>query len=176
MKRNHPGVREWLVLSAAVIAVIVGYQQIADERNARKASEERLARAEARSQAEKVSGWITWDTETGMGSVLANRSDQPVYEVVAFRVAAYGAGPHTGIEVGESAGELRTFSILPPGEQRTSFGPGWHAAGLRPGVELAFRDQAGLSWVRLVDGSLRRLRTTPVDYYGIAENQEWSTP
>jgi hypothetical protein len=170
-------VREWLVLVAAVIAVAVGYQQIADERDARKASEQRFVRAEKRSQAEKISAWITWDTEAGMGAILANRSDQPVYEVVAFRVAAYGAGPQTGIQIGESSGELRTFSILPPGEQHTSFGPGWHAMGLRPGVEIAFRDQAGLNWVRLVDGSLRRLQAnSAVDYYGIAENQEWSTP
>jgi hypothetical protein len=174
--RNHSGVREWLVLLAAVVAVVVGYQQIADERDARKASEQRFARAETRAQAEKISAWIAGDTEEGMPAVLANRSDQPVYEVIAYRVAAYGAAPHTGKELGEEFGEFRTFSILPPGIQKTDFAYGWNAMGLRPGVEIAFRDQAGINWVRLADGLLKQIDRRPVDYYDLAENQEWSTP
>lgn len=176
LTRNHSGVREWLVLAAALTAVVVGWQQIADEREARKASERRLARSEARRQAEKISAWITGDTEAGMPAVLANRSDQPVYEVIAFRVAAYGAAAHIGREVGEDFGEFRTFSILPPGKQRTSFDFGWNAPGLRPGVEIAFRDQAGVNWARSADGTLKKLGSRPIEYYGLAESQAWSTP
>lgn len=99
-----------------------------------------------------------------MLAVLANRSDQPVYEAIAYRVAAYGGAPHTSKEIGERFGEFRPFSALPPGEEKTSFPLGWNAAGLRPGVEIAFRDQTRINWVRLADGILKRIDRRPVDY------------
>lgn len=176
LARHHSWVREWLVLAAAVIAVAVGYQQIGDERAARRAVEDRIARGEVRAQAERVAAWIAGDEDAGMEAVLANRSDQPVYQVIAWRVAAYGAGAHKGQELDELSGELRTFAALPPGEYKTLFSPGFHGMGLRPGIELAFRDQAGVTWIRFADGRLKRVRVSPIDFYGINEAQGWEIP
>jgi hypothetical protein len=173
---HHSSVRDWLILFAAVAAAFVGWQQIADERNARKAGEQRLLREARRSQAEKISAWIDADHEFSMDATLANRSNQPVYQVVIWRVAAYGAGPRSGRELDESSGEYRTFATLPPGRYTTFFGPGFHGAGLKPGVEVAFRDQAGITWVRAEDGLLRRSNLSPADLYGLAEPQAWDIP
>lgn len=174
--RHHSWVREWLILAAAVIAVVVGFQQIGDEREARRAVEQRLARSEAREQAEKIAAWIARDHDAGMDAVLANRSEQPVYQVILWRVAAYGAGARSGRELDERSGEYRTFAALPPGEYATLFQPGFNGMGLKPGVEIAFRDQAGVTWVRFADGRLRRTRASPVEFYGLNEAQGWETP
>ncbi len=176
LARHHSWVREWLVLAAAVIAVVVGFQQIGDEREARKEVERRLARSEAREQAEKIAAWIARDREAGMDAVLANRSEQPVYQVILWRVAAYGAGAHSGRELDERSGEYRTFATLPPGEYETLFEPGFHGMGLKPGVEIAFRDQAGITWVRFADGRLKRSRVSPIEFYGLNEAQGWEIP
>lgn len=176
LTRHHSSVRDWLILFAAVAAAFVGWQQIADERTARKAGEQRLLREARRSQAEKISAWIDADHEFSMDAALANRSDQPVYQVVVWRVAAYGAGARSGRELDESSGEYRTFATLPPGRYTTFFGPGFHAAGLEPGVEIAFRDQAGITWVRSADGLLHRASSSPAGFYGLAEPQAWDIP
>jgi hypothetical protein len=176
LARHHSSVRDWLILFAAVAAAFVGWQQIADERNARKAGEERLLREARRSQAERISAWINADNEFSMDATLANRSDQPVYQVIIWRVAAYGAGAHSGRELDEASGEYRTFATLPPGRYTTFFEPGFHGMGLKPGVEIAFRDQAGITWIRSGDGLLRRTTLSPVDFYGLAEPQAWDIP
>jgi hypothetical protein len=176
LARHHSSVRDWLILFAAVVAAFVGWQQIADERHARKASEQRLLRETSRAQAEKISAWINADHEFSMNAALANRSNQPVYQVVIWRVAAYGAGARSGRELDESSGEYRTFATLPPGRYTTFFGPGFHGMGLKPGVEIAFRDQAGITWVRSADGLLRRSDSSPADFYGLAEPQAWDIP
>jgi hypothetical protein len=176
LARHHSSVRDWLILFAAVAAAFVGWQQIADERNARKAGEQRLLQEARRSQAEKISAWINRDNEFSMDAILNNRSDQPVYQVVVWRVALYGAGARSARELDESSGEYRTFATLPPGGYTTFFGPGFHGGGLKPGVEIAFRDQAGSTWVRSGDGLLRRSHLSPVDFYGLAESQAWDIP
>jgi len=48
--RHQRTSREWLVLVAAVIAGIAGWQQIADERDARKGAEQDAEVAERREQ------------------------------------------------------------------------------------------------------------------------------
>jgi len=165
-------------LVAALVAVVVGYQQISDERAARRAVEDRIARGEARAQAEKVAAWVSGESPAGMKAVLANRSDQPVYQVIVWRVSAYGAGFHEGREIGElsGTGALQTFAALPPGEYQTLFDPGFNGMGARPGIEIGFRDQAGATWVRFADGRLKRSNASPIDFYGINEAQSWETP
>jgi hypothetical protein len=169
---NHSSVRDWLILFAAVAAAFVGLQQIADERNARKAGEQRLLEEARRSQAEKISAWINRDNEFSMDATLTNRSDQPVYQVVIWRVALYGAGARSGRELNESSGEYRTFATLPPGRYWTWF----PRRGPKAGIEIAFRDQAGITWVRFADGLLRRSSLSPIDFYGLAESQAWDFP
>lgn len=176
LTRHQRAVREWLVLLAAVAAGVAGWQQIADERNARKGVEDRILHEEQRSQAEKVSAWIAADSEHGMEAVLTNRSDQPVYQVIVWRVAVYGAGAHTGRELGELSGEDRTFAALPPGRYRTTFDPGFAGMGRKAGVEIAFRDQAGRAWIRRADGILRSIRLSPIEFYGLNEAQAWAIP
>lgn len=176
LTEHHSPIRDWLILFAAVAAAFVGWQQIADERNARKAGEQRLLQEARRSQAERISAWINRDNEFSMDAILANRSDQPVYQVVLWRVALYGAGARSGRELDESSGEYRTFATLPPGRHTTFFGPGFHGGGLRPGVEIAFRDQAGITWVRSADGLLHKSSLSPIDLYGLAESQAWDIP
>jgi hypothetical protein len=174
--RSHQQVtREWLVLGAAVLAGFVGWQQIQDERDARKASERHIAVAERREQAEQISTWIVVDEEGGMQVVLANGSNQPVYEAVVSRVAVQGSGAHIGRELGDelTASEQHAFAVIPPGEYLTTFGGGFHGMGREPGIEIGFRDRAGVNWVRFADGVLREVRGTPVSYYGLSLPRTW---
>lgn len=161
------------MLGAAVVAGLLGWQQIQDERDARKMNERHIAADERKEQAEQISTWIVADREEGMQVVLANGSNQPVYEAVVSRVAVQGSGAHTGRELDERLGEQRDFSVIPPGEYLTAFGAGFHGMGREPGIEIGFRDRAGVNWVRFADGVLREIRPSPVSYYGLSLPRSW---
>lgn len=167
--------REWLVLGAAVLAGFLGWQQIQDERDARKANERHIAADERKEQAEQISTWIVADEEEGMQVVLANGSNQPVYEAVVSRVAVQGSGAQTGRELDErlAGSEQRAFAVIPPGEYLTTFGAGFHGMGREPGIEIGFRDRAGVHWVRFADGILREIQPSPVRYYRLSLPRSW---
>jgi hypothetical protein len=46
----------------------------------------------------------------------------------------------------------------------------------RAGVEIAFQDSAGRSWIRDYRGALRQLKGDHVSHYGLSEPLSWRSP
>lgn len=180
LSRHQRTLREWLVLVAAVIAGVAGWQQIADERDARKDAEDDALLTERRAQANEIAAWIgprsprSDDTSV----VLSNHSHQPVYQAVVSRVTIQASGAYTGRQIPESLTyqEQKTLSIIPPGRSRIYFGPGFGGMSKSPGIEIAFRDQAGHNWVRYASGVLNEIHLSPTHFYGLAIPVHWQPP
>lgn len=174
-RRHQRTIREWLVLLAALVAGFVGWQQIADERNARKDAEQETRRAERRAQAEEIA---VWEGEGEIGQtlvILSNHSQQPVYQAVVSQVAIEGSGAHTGRQIPEeiSSREQQEVLVIPPGRTRLHFGLGFGGMGRVSGFEIAFKDQAGRSWLRYANGNLKEIDRWPIGYYGLDRPVLW---
>jgi hypothetical protein len=158
----------------AALAIFV-LMQIAIERNVRKKSE-------LRAQAEHVSAWphSYWGDSAQTVIVLHNGSDEPVYRAIVSFVFFQGAAPHTGKELVANWAQFRdfvkTFAVIPPGRSYTTVPAGWAGMMRRPGVELAFVDRAGTSWLRTADGRLSKIRHEPVGFYGLPQPVAWDIP
>ena len=96
---------------------------------------------ERRQQAERISGWPGQGSLPTTPLILLNRSDEPVYEVVATLVLIQGGAARRGEDYIPS-GYRRVISILPPGRWRVNVDGGWAGMSRRPGVEVAFTDRA----------------------------------
>lgn len=122
-----------------------------------------------------------------------NSSAEPIYEVVVGLVFIQGAAPRNleGIldlrqkqiqSINEAAakgehvptelkawyhGPVTTIGIVPPGTWRVWIpGAGWTSIlSGRGGVDLAFVDRAGVSWVRRAMGPLEELPRRPLEYF-----------
>jgi hypothetical protein len=178
-----------IVVPAIFVTLIVGYLSLHDQR-AHEIREEKAQRlAAARSQAEQVSavpgtGTGTWpEIEPKHGEAytpitMSNRSATPVYNVVVTLVLVEGAGAHRAVELERQAqGPYQQyFSALPPGDYEARVAAGWGGMMARPGVEIAFRDSAGRSWVRYATGELAQLSKEPVAYYHLDEPIGWELP
>jgi hypothetical protein len=151
------------------------------DRRAQRARDERAQRArDERAQAEAISGWYG-GTELRTSATpptnapptkmfLLNRSDAPVYRVVATLAFLSGTPPKTGEEWVQHTKQMpfaRAFGALPPGRWRVDVDSGWGASGARPGVEVAFTDKAGRHWIRRADGRLDSIRDDAMTHYGI---------
>lgn len=177
---------EWLTayatLGAAigtVAAVGVALWQVWRERSARRRLEEEDRRRARRAQAEQVSAWLLpQDNETRQPIALLNASVEPVYQAVVYLVFIQGAAPRTGLEMERNTeSSFRSLlSVVPPGRGFTSVGGGWGAMTVRPGVECAFTDRAGVHWIRSADGTLVEIDESPVDYYGVIAPRDWRVP
>lgn len=112
---------------------------------------------------------------------LKNSSSEPVYQVVVSLVIYQGAGYRTGKERSEAhknEGDpyQRTLLEIPPGRSRTYVPGGWAGMSKRAGIEIAFTDQAGRSWLRYSNGYLQPITTEPIAYYGLSLPQESRRP
>lgn len=125
---------------------------------------------------------------------VQNSSAEPIYEVVVGIVFIQGAAPRTlegilnlrqqrrqqtaelaakGVDVSTEGtafqgSPVTTSGIVPPGTWRVWIrGKGWTSilAG-RGGVDVAFVDRAGVSWVRRAMGPLEELPKRPLEYFG----------
>jgi hypothetical protein len=137
---------------------------------------------------------------------IQNSSAEPIYEVVAGIVFIQGAAPRTleGIldmrhqrheQTSDLAAEgvdvlreqtafqrdpVTTSGIVPPGTWRVWIaGKGWTSimAGRR-GVDVAFVDRAGVSWIRRAMGPLEELPRRPLEHfsqYGLHGPHEFQT-
>lgn len=172
-------------VGALIWAVLNGLQlrREADADRRKAKATEAAALAEKRiDQARRVCGWITRGTPIETGSVrypyvqralLSNTSPEPVYELVAYLVWVQGSGPRTGEEMQTHGGtnEMRAIvQVLPPGNfQLTLLGPSNQPMQGQLGLEIAFTDAAGRSWVRRVPtGELEELKTGPTKHYNIS--------
>jgi hypothetical protein len=168
-------VGELIVGVGTVALAVFALLQIAVERGARKEQERRA-------QAVRVSAWphSYWGSTAQTVIVLHNGSDEPVYRAVVSFVFIQGAAPHSGKELiarWDLFGQfVRTFTVIPPGRHYTTVPGGWAGMMRRPGVELAFVDQAGVNWLRTADGELSEIHPEPVDYYGMSRPISWDIP
>ena len=130
---------------------------------------------ERRQQAERISGWPGQGSLPTTPLILLNRSDEPVYEVVATLVLIQGGGARRGEDYIPS-GYRRVISILPPGRWRVNVDGGWAGMSRRPGVEVAFTDRAGITWIRRAAGMLEEVKMPAIDHYGLDRPQELVVP
>lgn len=126
-------------------------------------------------QAEKISAWIALQNDNKESdSVIGfcNRSDMPVYDVVitAVRLGTDGAAMNSGKAARKANPSGGFVKLLPPGsfQAKTAYLDG--GMNMQFGVEIAFRDAGGHSWLRTADGHLRQLSQTPYAYYGIEKD------
>jgi hypothetical protein len=172
---GHITLGELIVGAGTIALAIFALAQIAIERRARRRTEHRV-------QAEHISAWphSYWGSSTDTSLVLHNGSDSPVYRAVVSFVFIQGAAPHSGRELmanRDLVGQfVRTFAVIPPGRHFTTVPGGWAGMMRRPGVEIAFVDQAGVSWLRTAEGRLSEIRQEPVDYYGLSRPVSWDIP
>jgi hypothetical protein len=162
----------WLTAIGTVGAVIVAlYVAGRDER--RRVSRER------RHRAEQISTWLGPEGEVSTGHVqnviIQNSGTQPVYRTIASLVSVQGAFRETA--VGDKRRQFcqNLIGTLPPGRHETKIEFPGHAPALRFGVELAFRDAAGHSWIRSGDGSLKEVEHEPAALYGIVGPTTWES-
>jgi hypothetical protein len=132
-------------------------------------------------QAEQVTGWLDiYDGPEEQNTLLyslllQNKSDQPVYDVIAsiVRLSDHGLN-NTRVGDGHDPYEFRSLvGVLPPGQKKTRIeqpGQGMHR---RWGLELAFQDAAGAFWLRQGNGILKKIKQNPVDLYGIPRPVGW---
>lgn len=174
-RRHQRTIREWLILAAAVIAGVAGWQQIADERNARRAAEQETERAERRAQADEIAVWRGGGGGEGMNVIISNHSQQPVYQAVVSRIAVEGSGAHTGRQLPDeiTLQEQQAVLVIPPGRTRLHFGPGFGGMGRVAGFEIAFKDQAGHYWLRYANGDLNEIDRGTIGYYGLSRPVLW---
>jgi hypothetical protein len=145
-------------------------------------AEKRLANEDARrAQARRVCTWL--DAHSGHGGLrLSNSSDEPVTSVIVYYVWAQGAAWRTGEEAErrfqssrepDGYGDINTIRALvqnlPPGRfWVTVDGPENAPMQGQLGLEIAFTDSAGQSWVRRAGGELVALDQSPIVHYGVA--------
>jgi hypothetical protein len=178
----------WLAAIGTVGAFGTGFWQIAAERRYRRASERQERIERHHEQARLISAYKGEEESSPEGSdpgpsdsegqtsfYLANNSAEPVYSVVVGLVFIQGAAPHTlekmlrlNREQFHRQGPVTTVSILPGGLYRVKIkGTGWHRIlSGRAGVEIAFTDRAGASWIRRAGGVLEELDRPTLEYFG----------
>jgi hypothetical protein len=177
----------WVAAIGTVGAFATGFWQIANERRRRVAEERERRKERHREQARLVSAYMG-EEEGPVGQkpgepserdgqtsfYLANNSAEPVYSVVVGLVFIQGAGPHSMEDMLDlnrnqfhRQGPVTTVSILPGGLYRVQIaGTGWHRImSGRAGVEIAFTDRAGTSWIRRAGGELGELPRPTLEYF-----------
>jgi hypothetical protein len=155
--------------AAAVIALVVAF------RGAKKVRSE---------QAEQITAWFTGaemrvrgvgDGKEYVDVEINNASNQVVYDLIAqvvvgrppFHGVARPGAKHLNAEYGSRLG------AIPPGRRTVSLrypGAGMHK---RLGIELAFQDAAGKFWFRAAQGTLKPIKESPADFYGLDHPVSW---
>jgi hypothetical protein len=163
-------VATWFGSVGVVGALFAAFYQIHTERTRRHADEEAERLRQRRQQAERVSGWPGQGSSPMTPLILLNRSDEPVYEVVATLVMIQGGGPRQG-EDGVLPEYRGVIAVLPPGRFRVEVAGGWAGMSRRPGVEVAFTDRSGVHWIRRATGALEEITAPAIDHYGLGRPQ-----
>jgi hypothetical protein len=176
---NWGDVPTWIAAVGTVLAFVVAFVQIANERRHRHEAEARDRAERHIEQARLVSAfmgpkeWEPGSDEPGRTAInLVNGSDEPVYTLVVCIVFIQGAGPQTAEDQVKFTHDayprpVATVSILPSGQWRVWI-PGSSFSGIlggRNGAEVAFTDRAGSHWMRRATGKLEELKEEPLKYF-----------
>lgn len=165
-----PALGAFASAGAAIIALIVAF------RSARKSRSE---------QAEQITAWLAGaemrmrtreDGKQYVDVAINNASNQMVYDLIAQIVTVRGslegmATPsekHLNYEYGSRLG------AIPPGKRTVAMKYPGVGMSKRLGVELAFQDAAGRYWFRSAQGTLKRVKRRPPDFYGLTHPVSWS--
>lgn len=159
----------WLGSIGTVGTLVYTLRQLNINKNEKKEYELRL-------QAKDISSWIVGDDEKEITINVNNSSSTPVYSIIITIVAIQGAGmPKDGREMTESYKHRSRFAILPPGKFQTKMphiGRGMH---IEFGIEIAFTDSMGNSWVRKSNGKLVNIKQSTLEYYNTPRPISWSS-
>jgi hypothetical protein len=127
------------------------------------------------SQAQHISAWITGQKDDSNGMYLTcklyNASDTPVYDVVITPVFVQGAGPTKSEDVWKQnlSGHMYggVTGILPPGKFQTGIPFGGNIPSGQIGLEIAFTDASGNSWIVRSKGVINQITKDPFKYYQV---------
>jgi hypothetical protein len=137
----------------------------------------RRSREERRRQAELITAWVGEEPEyrPWVWVTLANASNQVAYRVVISIVSLVDGSPVARPASHDPTTWRRFVSQLPPGRNEPlSVDWGVGAGTTRPGVEIAFQDAAGRSWVREWNGNLSEMeKTDHLKQLGLEEPLDW---
>ncbi len=174
---NWGDMATWVTGGATILLFIVGFWQIRNERISRTKREKETENQKKRSQAELISSWIVAETADKEGPsqwiAIQNQSSQPIYQVIVSVVAVpeSGKGTYRGGPIQEDQVHI---AIAPPGKGYTTIHSQYGGMFRRPGVEIAFQDAAGNSWVRKAMGELLEIEMSTVGYYNIDLPAGWT--
>lgn len=129
-----------------------------------------------KAQADKISAWIYREDESETQCILNNFSNMPVYNVIITILVTKGAGgPRDGIEADSNYQNRELVGVLPPGKYKIGTAPLSHGMHIGFGIEIAFSDVQGNSWVRKSNGELILIKKSPIEYYNIPQPFNWET-
>lgn len=157
----------WVSGMGIVSTFIVGFIQINNERKIRKEKERR-------EQSERISAFIFKETLTKTTVALLNLSSEPIYEVIVSISVFQGT---SASHPTKSSHQYTSFlSVVPPGKSFTTVDGSYHEMAFHPGIEIAFKDVKGKSWIRSTRGVLKEIHKSPVEHYKLHLPLHWRLP
>jgi hypothetical protein len=134
----------------------------------------RREKLQRRHQAELVTAWLGSEETSGghvrQSIVIQKSSPQSVYLLVASLVAK---GGFRDTALGDARKFRATVGQVPPGRyERHVRSPG-HGMHVKLAIELAFRDAAGVCWLRRGNGSLEDISEDPIALYQLPRPIGW---
>lgn len=172
-------VATWVTGIATIALFVVAFWQINIERAERKRQNKEAVDRQKRDQAEHITSWIVGESKEVQDNprawiAILNQSAMPVYDVVISMVMVQGSGSREGI--GTPQGYRVSLSVVSPGKSFTSVAATYHGMHRHPGIEIAFKDVAGISWVRKANGDLLNIEQSTITYYGLDLPVGWQRP
>jgi hypothetical protein len=124
-------------------------------------------------QQNKIAAWFVETTENPEWVVeLINSTDFPVTKLILATVDIRGK-PTDGRK--SPPGMRAYLRILPPGKWYTVLA-GHMGMNFVPGIEMAFVDWHGRTWLKDGLGNLKQLKIDPLSYFNVAEPVSWENP
>lgn len=160
-------VATWVSGIGIVCTFIIGFIQINNERKVRKEKERK-------EQAERISAFIFKETPTKTTVALLNLSSEPIYEAIVSISAFQGSSISPTKHISRQYTSF--LSVIPPGKSYTFISGDYHELSFHPGIEIAFKDGKGKSWVRSTRGNLKEIAKAPIEHYNLQRPLKWQLP
>lgn len=141
-----------------------------------------------KAQAQSISSWIEENNENNSIAALNNLSNAPIYDIVVTVVQVgntnNGLYAQSGLEVREEISKYfdkniiikngAVINILPPGKYKVKIPSLNMGMSHKFGVEIAFRDSKGNSWITSANGHLSRIYKDPFKYYKLSSPMDFT--